>query len=326
MTTVGNEGAEAAVPAFRRRPRTRFTVLLGLVWLVVPFVLFLLDQSVLLSGNPAHVIALAACGLVGVVLLVQDRTDDRPRTRRRRAWSRVLGGLVGLLTTVAVLGALVWLRPYAATPAAVASPTGGAGVRVTDTAAHILITPKSGTPTRGLVFQPGARVDPRAYVPMLSQVSKEGVLVIVVKQPFDIGFLALTAPNSLIDAHPEVRSWVVGGHSLGGVTAARFAHDNPGLVKGLVLWASYPDQSIADRTDLAVASVSGTRDAFTTPADVAASRALLPHSTAYTAVDGAVHSFFGDYGEQPGDGTPTVGRAEAQRQVVAATVELMSTL
>ena len=79
---------------------------------------------------------------------------------------------MGLLATVAVLGALVWLRPYAATPAAVATLTCGAGVQVSDTAAHILNTPKSGTPTRGLVFQPGARVDPRAYVPMLSQVSK----------------------------------------------------------------------------------------------------------------------------------------------------------
>jgi pimeloyl-ACP methyl ester carboxylesterase len=162
---------------------------------------------------------------------------------------------------------------------------------------------------------------------MLSQVSREGgVLVVIVKQPFDIGLLATTAPQAFVDEHPEVRVWAVGGHSLGGVAAARFAHDNPGRVRGLVLWASYPDLSLAGRTDLQVASVSGTRDAFTTPADVAASRSLLPGSTAYTSVDGAVHSSFGDYGEQPGDGTPTAGRADAQRQVVAATVELMLSL
>ena len=39
-----------------------------------------------------------------------------------------------------------------------------------------------------------------------------------------------------------------------------------------------------------------------------------------------MHSYFGDYGEQPGDGTPTVSRAEAQRQIVAATVALLDTL
>ncbi|GGM95990.1 hypothetical protein GCM10009721_23120 [Terrabacter tumescens] len=305
-----------------RRPRARFAVALGILWLVVPLVLFLLDRSVLLAGNPAQVIALAASGLIGVVLLARDRGDE-PREAHHRAWVRVVGRGVGVLLTLVVLGALVWLRPFAATPAAAASVSGGAGVRITDAPAHIVITPTSGTPTRGLIFQPGARVDPRAYVPMLTQVSRQGILVVVVKQPFNIGFLAMTAPHAFIDCHPEVTSWAIGGHSLGGVVAATFAHDHPGVVKGLVLWASYPVGSLADHTDLAVASVSGTRDGFTTPADVQASRSLLPGDTAYTAVAGAVHSFFGDYGEQPGDGTPTVDRATAQRQIVDATVALL---
>ncbi|NUO91661.1 MAG: alpha/beta hydrolase [Dermatophilaceae bacterium] len=322
----GNEGAEGSAAVARRRSRTRLGLVLGIVWVVLPLVLFLLDRPILLSGNPAHVIALAACGLVGVVLLVNETPDDRRRHRRRPRWARVLGQVVGVIATVTVLGVLVWLRPFAATPSAVASLEGGADVRVTDAPAQITIAPKGSTPTRGLVFQPGARVDPRAYVPMLSQVSKQGVLVVIVKQPFDIGLLATTAPQSLVDEHPEVVAWAVGGHSLGGVAAARFALDHRRLVRGLVLWASYPDQSLAGRTDLQVASVSGTRDAFTTPADVAASRAMLPRTTAYTRVEGAVHSFFGDYGSQPGDGSPTVSRAQAQRQVVDATVRLMLSL
>lgn len=321
-----DEGVEGAGPAVRRRPRARFTVVLGIFWLVVPLVLFLLDRSVLLAGNPAQVIALAASGLIGVVLLVRERSDHDPRRPGARPWLRALGRVAGVLVTVVVLGALVWLRPFGATPEAVASMSGSADVRVTDAPAHIVIAPTSGTPTRGLIFQPGARVDPRAYVPMLSEVSRQGVIVFVVKQPFGIGFLAMTAPHAFIDRHPEVTSWVVGGHSLGGVVAATFAQDHPGLVQGLALWASYPVGSLADRTDLRVASVSGTRDGFTTPADIEASRALLPGDTAYTAVEGAVHSYFGDYGEQPGDGTPTVPRDDAQRQIVAATIALLDAL
>lgn len=314
-------------PAPRRRRRARLSVALGILWLLVPLVLFVLDRSVLLAGNPAQVIALAACGLIGVVLLARDRSGaDGARADATRPWLRGIGRGLGVLVTLVVLGALVWLRPFAATPQAVAAMSGSAQVRITDAPAHIIITPTSATPTRGLIFQPGARVDPRAYVPMLSEVSRHGVLVVVVKQPLGIGFLATTAPHAFIDGHPEVRSWAVGGHSLGGVVAAGFAHDHPGTVKGLVLWASYPVGSLAGRADLSVASVSGTRDGFTTPADVAASRALLPSDTAYTAVAGAVHSFFGDYGDQPGDGSPTVGRADAQRQIVAATVASMDAL
>lgn len=326
MTTVPDEGLAGTGAGARRRPRARFTVVLGVLWLVVPLVLFLLDHAVLLAGNPAQVIALAASGLIGVVLLVRDRSEPHPRRRTARPVLRVVGRVAGVLVTVVVLGALVWLRPFGATAEAVAAMSGSADVRVMDAPAHIVIAPTSGTPTRGLIFQPGARVDPRAYVPMLSEVSRQGVIVFIVKQPFGIGFLATTAPHAFIDRHPEVTSWTIAGHSLGGVVAAGFAHDHPGVVKGLVLWASYPVDSMAERTDLAVASVSGTRDGFTTPADIAASRPLLPGDTAYTAVTGAVHSYFGDYGDQPGDGTPTVSRAEAQRQIVAATVALVDGL
>ena len=326
MTTVPGEGVAGTVPAVRRRPGARFTVVLGILWLVVPILLFLLDRPVLLAGNPAQVIALAASGLIGVVLLVRERSDPDPRRRSARPWLTAVGRVGAVLVTVVVLGALVWLRPFGATPEAVAAMTGSPDVRVTDAPAHIVIAPASGTPTRGLIFQPGARVDPRAYLPMLSEVSRQGVIVFVVKQPFGIGFLAMTAPHAFIDRHPEVTSWVLGGHSLGGVVASTFVQDHPGLVKGLALWASYPVGSLADRADLRVASVSGTRDGFTTPADIEASRALLPGDTAYTPVEGAVHSYFGDYGEQPGDGTPTVSRDEAQRQMVAATTALLEAL
>jgi hypothetical protein len=192
---------------------------------------------------------------------------------------------------------------------------------VSDASTTITLMPESGAATSGLVFQPGARVDPRAYVPILTEVSRGGVLVVIVKQPFDIGFLAIGAPAAAIEAHPEVTTWDVGGHSLGGVAASSYAGPHTDTVRGLVLWASYPVGSLA-QSGLRVASVSGSADGLATPADIEASRVDLPGDTAYTVVEGGVHAFFGDYGEQPGDGTPGVSREEAQRQIVAATLAL----
>lgn len=114
---------------------------------------------------------------------------------------------------------------------------------------------------------------------------------------------------------------MVGGHSLGGPAAARLAAHHPDRVRGLLFWASYSDIDLRGARDLDVASVYGTRDALSTPAAVR--QAPLPPGTEFVAVEGAVHAHFGDYGPQRGDGRPATSRAEAQRQVVAATLRLL---
>ena len=47
---------------------------------------------------------------------------------------------------------------------------------------------------------------------------------------------------------------------------------------------------------------------------------------AYTAIDGGVHRYFGDYGVQAGDGAPTTSRMAAQGQIVTATVALLQSM
>jgi dienelactone hydrolase len=144
---------------------------------------------------------------------------------------------------------------------------------------------------------------------------------VLVKPPLNLALLA--SATSPLDAHPEITGWAVGGHSLGGVAAARAA-DDP-RVHGIFFWASYPATDLSG-APIAAASIFGEHDGLATPADIDASRALLPPSTVFTEVPGAVHAFFGDYGRQAGDGTPTTDRATAQRQIVAATTRFVDGL
>lgn len=319
-----NETADA-VPRPRigtpaRPPWRSLRVAVGVLWVLTVVTVVLLRLDTLRAGHPAYPVVLLVVLVAGAALVV---AGWRGAARARRpGWLRVAGRGLGVLLALVLVAVLVYLVPLPATPDAVASVSGSSSVRVTDSSTRITLTPVGQPARAGLVFQPGAKVDPRAYVPLLSSVSEQGFLVIVVKQPLNIGFLATGAPAGVIDDHPEVTSWAVGGHSLGGVAAGSFAGRLPTPVVGLLFWASYPLGSLADR-DLVVASVSGTRDGLTTPADVEASRADLPPSSTFVAVEGAVHAFFGDYGEQSGDGTPTVSRAEAQDQIVTASVALM---
>ena len=69
--------------------------------------------------------------------------------------------------------------------------------------------------------------------------------------------------------------------------------------------------------------VSAGNDSLAALARIAASNPDLPPSARFVTVEGAVHADFGDCGTQQGDGVPTISRAEAQKQIESASLDLM---
>lgn len=316
------------VPATSARPVAWLPLVLGLAAVAVAGWVWLTRAGVLLAGHPAYLVLVTLVGVAGLALLALAlgrgrRSGDRRGARRRPRWVRVLARVVVVAVSALVLGAVAWLRPFGPTPEAAALTAGTDEVTVTESSTRLTLTPSGEEVGGGLIFQPGARVEPRAYLPVLTEVAGEGHLVVVVKQPFAIGFTALGAPGGVIADHPQVERWSVGGHSLGGVAASTYAKNHPGEVDGLVLWASYPLGDLSGWDDLTVATIFGSEDGLATPADIKSSLDLLPPRTSVVEIRGGVHAFFGDYGQQPGDGTPGVARAAAQEQVVGATVKLL---
>ncbi|MET0191571.1 MAG: alpha/beta hydrolase [Pseudonocardia sediminis] len=311
------------VSAPSRRPRNRTSVtlrvLLGAAAVAVVIWVLLTRWSALLAGHPAYPVLLVLVALAGVFLLVR---AARPiRGGRVRAAGRVAAGL-GL---VVVLSVVVWLRPYAAEPVAVAAAESSPAVEVVDSASSWELRPRAAATGTGVVFHPGALVDPRAYLALLRPLAERGDLVVVVKPPLDVALLAPGAAGDAVAAHPEVTRWAIGGHSLGGLPASSAAAQGIAGVRGLFLWASYPAGDVAG-APVSALSVSGDRDTVIAPDGVAASRAQLPAGTRFVVVAGAVHAFFGDYGTQAGDGTPTTSREDAQRQIVEATASFVGAL
>lgn len=304
---------------------------------------------VVLNGHPALLATVIGVGLLGLVAVAwalaslirgerfdRDGDPDHPQHRsrtqlRRRARWRIVLAVPALLICLVLAGVTAWSRPFAATADAVALMQTSDTVRISDRLTWFEMAAnrkdKNGAeikPTAGLIFSPGARVDSRAYARLLAPIARAGYLVIVLKEPFGIALADGNHPQRVIDAHPELKYWAVGGHSLGGTAAAAFA-DSHRQVKGLVLYASYPAKKLS-RTDLKVVSISGDQDGLATPAEVEASKANLPAKTQFVIIKGAVHAYFGDYGEQPGDGTPSADRTAAQAQITKSTQALVASL
>ncbi len=240
-----------------------------------------------------------------------------------RVIKRILLALLVVLL-LAVAGFTAWAyTPLGPMPEALTALQPDAAVQVA-MSPWLTFAPAGGQPTTGFIIYPGGRVDARAYAPAARAIAAQGTLVVIVPMPFNLAVTNAGAADRVIAAHPEIRHWAVGGHSLGGAMAANYVYTHPDAVQGLVLWAAYPagNNSLADRS-LAVTSIYATADGLATADKIDASRPLLPANTRYVAIQGGNHAGFGWYGPQGGDGQAAISRAEQQAQVVAATVEVL---
>ena len=239
--------------------------------------------------------------------------------RLRRA---LLVGFLGLVS-LAVVGLIAWAS---ATHRASTDAREALKKADTDNGDWYAFAPDDGSyPTVGVVLYPGANVSSDAYALLAQQLAEEsGALVAVARVPLNLAFLDQDAAREVIEAYPDIKAWVVGGHSLGGAVAARFAQANPKEVRGLLLWASRPpgDTDLSD-SELAVTSIHGSRDELISSASIAEARTRLPASAVYVEIEGANHYYFGDYGEQSDDGEPTISRDEARAQIVGASSDLI---
>jgi hypothetical protein len=277
----------------------------------------------IVHGHPLYAVLLVLSVALSVFAIFR---SFRPRSGLGR-WRTALG-IVGVVVFVVWIGLMGWLRPFSAVEPALAAMASSSTVEVDESPTQIVMTPKTGASTTGVFFQPGAKVEARAYAAVLRPLAEAGYTVVIPKQPLGIAFLAMNAFESARDANPQITDWFVGGHSLGGTVAAMDAeaHDSDanGPVKGLILYASYPASDMSTSLTAKVLSVSGTKDGLATPADIQASRANLPKDAIFTPIEGAVHAFFGDYGSQPGDGTPTVTQDEARSLIARNTLIFVS--
>ena len=188
----------------------------------------------------------------------------------------------------------------------------------------IVFGPSDEDAASGLIFYPGGRVPPEAYAPLARAVAEAGYPAIITPMPLNLAVLKIGAASAVIEAYPQIETWVIGGHSLGGAMAARFAQENLDLVDGLLLLAAYPEAHIDLREgDLAAATVYGDRDGLASVAEVEVSFEQLPADALTVLIEGGNHAQFGWYGEQSGDQPARISRAEQQAQVLDAALWLM---
>ena len=181
---------------------------------------------------------------------------------------------------------------------------------------NIVIAPGSNPPQTGIILYPGGRCDSRAYVPIMRPLAATGNLIVIPNMPLRLAVLDANRAGRIMAAYPDIKRWIIGGHSMGGAMAAAWVFKNPETVKGLFFIASYPSSmhAIPD-SKLPVAMVYGTHDEITRKAEFEASHERLPKQAEFSAIEGGDHYQFGSFGNV--DVTATISRDEQQLQTIA---------
>jgi hypothetical protein len=234
-------------------------------------------------------------------------------TTVRRLWIRT--GVIG--TVIFITWSLLAYRAPGIAREALASDS-----RVTVSHAdHVWsFTPPNPAPA-GLIFFPGALVDPVAYAPLVHAIAGAGYTSLLIEVPWRGAFGGAEGPEVFNRARAAaagtgIRWWVVAGHSRGGVIASYVVRDGfPGLAGAVLLGTSHPRDFSLAATSIPMTRVFGTRDTVADVEKLDRTRANLPASARIVRIDGGNHSQFGYYGFQPGDWPATISR-DAQQTIV----------
>ena len=243
------------------------------------------------------------------------------RFRKQKAAKYV--ALICLTITVAVMGCAIYLNDYyIADWESIEgfTPVPAVDASQAENGSYVLAPENAKT---GFIFYPGGKVAHDAYIPMMKCLASEGVLCVIVEMPYRLAVLDMDAAEGIPEQFPQIETWYIGGHSLGGSMAASYLAENFDEFEGLILLGAYSTADLSE-TDLSVLSIYGSADLVMNREKYQSNLENLPADFTEIVIDGGCHAYFGMYGAQKGDGTPEITNEEQIRFTAAAILDLIN--
>ena len=221
--------------------------------------------------------------------------------------------IIIILVIIAILAAIFFI--YVGTYSPAVPPAPEIAQTMVNVDGNLYLYADSDT---GIIIYPGGKVDEQAYAPLAQTLYEGGYTVAIVKMPFHLSIFDSNKAVEIIEQNPQIKYWVIVGHSLGGTSASIFAHDYPENLSGIVFLGSYPYKDLSG-LDLWALDISGSNDLVLDREKAAEYTAYYPTHSSHEVIVGGNHAGFGCYGVQSGDGQAKIAW-EAQ---VEATAQLI---
>lgn len=224
--------------------------------------------------------------------------------------------VVASILAMIIYGAVLYVNDYyKASETAKIDMLGNKKVSVREVDGYYLFDTIDEDSTKGIVFYPGAKVEETAYAPMMLKLAECGYEVYLVKMPAKLAIFGMNSAEGIMEDATHIEEWTMMGHSLGGAMAASYSVSHDEEVDMLVLLAAYSTEDLSDK-EIQVFSFYGSEDMVLNMDNYVKYRNNLPIDTIEEVIEGGNHSYYAYYGEQDGDGTASITRAEQQEHVI----------
>lgn len=258
----------------------------------------------------AAVIAAYGAGYALARLML--RRNKGTRGKRKTAVITVLAGTVLMAAAAAVYFSIY----YRADGTAQKALQGNDRVRVTKTDGGYFFDGPSDT--AAIIFYPGAKVESEAYAGLMLKFADAGFDCFLADMPLHFALLGKNTADRFLQNY-SYDTWIMAGHSMGGIAAADFADSHPEEISGILLLPSYPGTRLSSVRKLY--SIYGSEDGCLEYGVYEDARAGWPEEAGELIIPGGNHAQFGNYGPQRSDGTAEISADEQQKITAEAVSE-----
>lgn len=166
---------------------------------------------------------------------------------------------------------------------------------------------------KALIFYPGAKVECEAYANLMVKLSENGIDCFLADVPFNFAIFGGNFADKFINEY-NYETWIMSGHSMGGLVASNYTAEHTDKIDGLALLASYATNKVAQSVKLI--SIYGSRDGCLNIEEYQKDKINWPKDSQELIIDGGNHAQFANYGKQKGDNESTI-TAEEQQSLTA---------
>jgi hypothetical protein len=221
--------------------------------------------------------------------------------------------LLYIILGVSAISVMYINSPYTPEPEMYEFIELNSNVTRSDTSKAIVLEPS--TYENNIVFIPGGKVMPEAYLYLATELANQGMKVTIIKP---IANLAILQPNLGSKYLEEGKTNIVMGHSLGGVVSSMVVSKHPDI-NYLVLLGSYNLGEIESTETLIISAEFDIQMDWDTYDENTKSINNLTE----VMIEGGNHAYFGYYGNQRGDGEAEMSNKEQQDLVVGYIIDFL---